>query len=858
MWAQQGYTPTATINYTWNGYPTSFSPFALVTSIAADTMQNIFTGGYYVESVKFGATKLTCPIQTIGSFFTKYDSTGKLLWTQGSQINDPGTFQNQNMAKIYATATDQAGNSFITGYFHDSVSFGSNLLVTNAYQYGNADGDVFLVKYSPSGNVLWAESPATVSETAAGGSSVTTDSFGNSYITGPFWDTLVFGSYTLLTNYWESQVRGVSFYLAKYDSNGNVLWAKQTDPNHGTASASSAITHDANNNIYMSGIFVDTLSWGTQTIITPDPTQAIFYTKFNNNGVALTVKKIAVGDSIEVWGTSMATDAQGYSYIAAVFNDSITCGSYIYHSQYGSILIVKVSPAGGIVWVKKIDGISGWFNSLSVDSHGHLYVYGSATHNILFGADTLQITRGLEQYALLKFDTAGNAMCNSIIPNDIWGAIVADPKGNGAYAGGALYDADKFGTTTIGPGTNYGGAWPFTAKWDGCAEDDFYALGYTKGTCKGQCTGSAQATTGGGYPPFLYSWNTNPVQTTQTVAGLCPGNYVVTVTDSLGYKAKQLLTVSSQQNYLNVHATQGTICKGYTTTLTASGTLSYTWSPAAGLSCTNCPNPVADPLSGSTYYVSGIDSLGCKDTTAFTLNVLPLPTISSGGDVCPGISFTINATGGSAYNWSNGETTSNISVMPGTGTTYSVKVTVGNNACVDTLYSRILVKPTPVVTVCCNTSIIGGENVQLTATGMGTYSWSPITGLSCDTCSNPIAAPFQTTTYTVLVTNDSGCSASAAVIIDVSCHIFIPDAFSPNGDGQNDYLYVRGDCIKTMQFEIFDRWGNKVFETTDKSIPWNGVFNGQAANTGSYVYYLSATLYDGTTQTKKGNVALVR
>ena len=61
-----------------------------------------------------------------------------------------------------------------------------------------------------------------------------------------------------------------------------------------------------------------------------------------------------------------------------------------------------------------------------------------------------------------------------------------------------------------------------------------------------------------------------------------------------------------------------------------------------------------------------------------------------------------------------------------------------------------------------------------------------------------------------------------------------------------------------MQFEIFDRWGNMVFETTDQSIPWNGMFNGKAANTGSYMYYLSATLYDGTTQTKKGNVALVR
>ena len=69
---------------------------------------------------------------------------------------------------------------------------------------------------------------------------------------------------------------------------------------------------------------------------------------------------------------------------------------------------------------------------------------------------------------------------------------------------------------------------------------------------------------------------------------------------------------------------------------------------------------------------------------------------------------------------------------------------------------------------------------------------------------------------------------------------------------------MRGDCIKTLQFEIFDRWGNKVFETFDQNLPWDGRYRGEAMNSGNYVYYLSATLYDGTTQTKKGDVTLVR
>jgi gliding motility-associated-like protein len=135
----------------------------------------------------------------------------------------------------------------------------------------------------------------------------------------------------------------------------------------------------------------------------------------------------------------------------------------------------------------------------------------------------------------------------------------------------------------------------------------------------------------------------------------------------------------------------------------------------------------------------------------------------------------------------------------------------------------------------------------------------PTTGLNCANCFNPIASPTQNTTYTLTVTSDSGCTSTTSVTIDVSCGtVFVPDAFSPNGDGQNDYLYVRGDCIKIMNFKVFDRWGNKVFETTDKSIPWDGTFKGQPMNTATFVYYLDATTYDGNTITKKGNVALIR
>jgi len=266
------------------------------------------------------------------------------------------------------------------------------------------------------------------------------------------------------------------------------------------------------------------------------------------------------------------------------------------------------------------------------------------------------------------------------------------------------------------------------------------------------------------------------------------------------------------------------------------------------------------PANTATYFVTVTDTIGlCSitDSVSISVNPVPIAVIKGVNSICNGSSTTLTASGGTAYLWNTGATTDSIVVSPNSTVMYTVMIS--QNGCKDSVSSKIIVNPVPLATACCDTSIAFGKNVQLTSSGGSTYVWNPAQGLNSNTCFDPVASPTVNTTYTLVVTSDSGCSAQQTITIDVNCgNIFIPDAFSPNNDGQNDYLYVRGDCIKSMQFEIFDRWGNKVFETTDQGIPWNGMFNGKAANTGSYVYYLSTTLYDGTTQTKKGNVTLVR
>lgn len=140
-----------------------------------------------------------------------------------------------------------------------------------------------------------------------------------------------------------------------------------------------------------------------------------------------------------------------------------------------------------------------------------------------------------------------------------------------------------------------------------------------------------------------------------------------------------------------------------------------------------------------------------------------------------------------------------------------------------------------------------------------TYSWSPNTGLSCDACENPVALITETTTYTVTVIDENGCTATDEITLTLSSgNVFVPNIFTPNADGRNDELLILGQGIDTVVFSVYDRWGEKVFETNDKSIGWDGTYKGRGLNTGLYFYVADIVFQDGSTDVVKGNVSLMR
>ncbi len=146
------------------------------------------------------------------------------------------------------------------------------------------------------------------------------------------------------------------------------------------------------------------------------------------------------------------------------------------------------------------------------------------------------------------------------------------------------------------------------------------------------------------------------------------------------------------------------------------------------------------------------------------------------------------------------------------------------------------------------------------ATGGPHYTWSPTTALGCDTCATVSASPLQTTTYCVMVNDTNSCADTACVTVTVNlaCEVGLATAFSPNGDGVNETECILGNCAVSAHLVIFDRWGEKVFETFSQSQCWDGTYKGNVLNSSVFVYYLDATLVDGTKVKRKGNITLIK
>ncbi len=218
------------------------------------------------------------------------------------------------------------------------------------------------------------------------------------------------------------------------------------------------------------------------------------------------------------------------------------------------------------------------------------------------------------------------------------------------------------------------------------------------------------------------------------------------------------------------------ICPGDSVALKASGATTYTWVPSTYLSCTACPNPVSTPTATITYTVVGKGAGGCTSTDSVTITVAPKLNVTitpSSSSICTGDSVVLNANGASNYTWSppgglSCSSCSNTSAYPGSTITYTVTGT--SSGCVGKDSITITVNPTPTVSIAItgiSPAICPGDTVGMIASGAGTYTWSPSTGLNVTTGTHVVASPTVTITYTVTGVNGSGCNSTATQVITV-------------------------------------------------------------------------------------------
>jgi len=258
----------------------------------------------------------------------------------------------------------------------------------------------------------------------------------------------------------------------------------------------------------------------------------------------------------------------------------------------------------------------------------------------------------------------------------------------------------------------------------------------------------------------------------------------------------------------------------------------------------------------------------------FPFDPCTLPSASftfSDSSICVGecITFIDNSSNATTWQWSFDNGTPSTSITSGPphtvcfdmNGTNTITLIVSNNYGSDTTSSTIQVNPLPIIDAGSDVTIDLGQSTTLNATGsMGNYTWTPPNWLDCINCGNPTSTPEETITYTVIVVDSNGCKASddITIIVDFDYIIWVPNIFSPNGDGNNDIVYVRGVGVESIKFYIYDRWGEKVFETADLNIGWDGSFRGEKMNNAVFVYYLEATFLDGSKAMKKGDITLIR
>ncbi len=352
--------------------------------------------------------------------------------------------------------------------------------------------------------------------------------------------------------------------------------------------------------------------------------------------------------------------------------------------------------------------------------------------------------------------------------------------------------------------------------------------------------------------PYTFVWST--ADTTEDISNLVAGVYTVTITDISGCSYSTSLNVTQPDSALLITSViTDAFCLGgnlgsvQLNVLGGTPSYNYLWNDNSVAASLN-------NLSAGNYSVTVTDSNNCVLSQSFTISDSSQAILSAGGPAsfCKGgnVALTVNGVNVNAYQWyrdgqiiTNANSASYVASDEGN---YSVVLTstCGTFAS-DTFAVTVFDLPNIDITTSGYNCAAGA---QLNVSGGNDYQWNPATGLNNSTIYNPVAYPEATTEYTVTVTDDNGCTAYESITVIVDCDsISIPNGFSPDGDGTNDTWVIAGlEKFPDNEVQVFNRWGNIVYEKNNYDNSWNGASNKGSLNvighelpSGTYYYILN-------------------
>jgi hypothetical protein len=406
-----------------------------------DNAGNTYVLGFYSSTITIGPNTFNCS-GDIDMFLAKLDTSGNVVWSQkmGGSGHDQGN----------AICTDNQGNLYLTGCFTSTVSFGTNVLTS----YGGSD--IFLARMDTAGNYIWVrKAGSTVNPTVSEeGIDLVLDGGNNILLSGGFEGTATFSPYTVASN------GSVDAFVAKYDTNGNILWVR----NGGSTSyhdAAHSVGCGPSKEVYISGFFEGTANFSGTSVIS-NGSRDIFIAKYDSLGTIQWVEHAGGTGTDE--GTQMALDNLGNTYVTGSFYgtgvfDTINLVSA---SSSKDIFLAKYNSAGHALWAVKAGGTTDDATLYVATTNTAVYITGYISGTATFGLNQLISTGGGDAF-VAKYDIAGNnewVMAGSGTQNEAGFAVCVDPNYN-IYMSGYSSGNTTFG---IHPITNNGGPDIFVAK----------------------------------------------------------------------------------------------------------------------------------------------------------------------------------------------------------------------------------------------------------------------------------------------------------------------------------------------------------------------------------------------------------